>query len=426
MKPGDAVARRLDELFGDEFAPGGDFDLAPLNAALEALGNPHRKFPPTIHVAGTNGKGSTCAFLRAIAEAAGINAHVFTKPHLLHTRERVRLAGRLVSDAAFLDAIDRVAATQIPLRHFEAQVAAAFLLFAEIAADLLILEAGVGGLHDATNVIARPALAMLTPIDIDHAAILGHTRAEIAAHKAGILKPGAPAIIARQSADALAVIEDRAERIGAPLRVFGRDWDAYAANGRLIVQSENRLFDLPPPALLGAHQIENAGAAIIALSAFSGQRVDEDAFARGIERASLPARMQRLPAERREIWLDGAHNSHAALALARTLDDLAARAPRPVTLIIGMLTRKDGDGFLAALAPKADLAVATTLAHADCIAPDELARLAAAHGAETRMAENLNDALAQARAHNADARIVICGSLALAAEAYTLFGLTID
>ncbi|MGE0045008.1 MAG: folylpolyglutamate synthase/dihydrofolate synthase family protein [Hyphomonadaceae bacterium] len=421
MIENDAVKRRLDDLFGDEFAPGGAFDLSPLRDALHALGDPHDKLPRTIHIAGTNGKGSTCAFLRAIAEAQGVRVHAFTKPHLLKTRERVRLAGALVSDDAFLAAIDRVAQTKAPLRHFEAQLAAALLLFAETPADLLILETGVGGTHDATNVIAKPAATIVTPIAADHAALLGSHIAEIAAHKAGILKKGAHAIVTRQTGEAQSAIEARAEKIGAPLLRAGQEWDAFAQNERLIVQTQRRLFDLPLPSLPGVHQIENAGAAVVALD----QIIDltDEAAAKGVTSARHPARMERLPSERGELWLDGAHNPHAALALARTLDDLARRAPRHVVLIVGMLARKDAAGFLSPLASKADSILTTPIAGQDSISGEVLARLAATNAQPTA---SLEQALNEARARSPDARIVVCGSLALAAEAYRLYGLTVD
>ncbi|MBL8551641.1 MAG: bifunctional folylpolyglutamate synthase/dihydrofolate synthase [Hyphomonadaceae bacterium] len=418
----DPVQDRLDADFGPEFAPyagrGGDFDLQPLRAALARLGDPHARLPPTFHVAGTNGKGSTCAFLAAICEAAGLRAHAFTKPHLLYTRERVRLANAPVTDELFLAAIDRVAALAMPLRHFEAQLAAAFLMFAETPADALILETGMGGTLDATNVIARPAAAIITPVDIDHTAALGATLAEIAAHKAGIVKPGAPVIVARQKPDALNVIEHRAEALDAPTYSLGLEWDAFAANGRMVFQTADALLDLPLPALLGRHQIENAGAAIMALRApghaLSGDpRITDDAIAAGVQSAFLPARLQRL---RDETWLDGAHNPAGAHALAAALKELDARAPRPTILIVGILARKDAPGILAALRDAAGDLIAIPIRNEQHVAQSDLAHIAASLGYAARTASSLQEAIAQAHG----ARIVICGSLALAAEALQL------
>ncbi len=421
----DAVAQRLNALFGEEFAPlpvGENFSLAPMRAALAALGDPQNTIAPVLHVAGTNGKGSTCAFLRALGEAAGLRVHAFTKPHLLLTRERVRLAGALVSDARFIAAIERVAATGVALRHFEAQVAAAFVLFAETPADLVVLETGMGGLLDATNVIEAPALCVITPIDLDHVGALGDDLAAIARHKAGILKAGAPAIVARQERIAADVIAARAEEIGAPLLLHGRDWDAYAQGGRLVVQTETRLFDLPKPAMHGAHQIDNAGLAIVAMAHWR-PALTEEACAHALAAVQAPARLARVATVEREVWIDGAHNAHGARALAQALGELNARAPRPLILIVGMRDRKDPAAFLAPLTPGAEAIIATPITDAACIAPTDLS---AAAGARAEEAASLAEALARARALNTEARIVICGSLALAGEAYRLFGLSVD
>jgi dihydrofolate synthase/folylpolyglutamate synthase len=421
----DAVARRLNQAFGPEFAPADAFDLAPLREALKRLGDPHKELPPTFHLAGTNGKGATGAFLAAICEAAGLRVHVFMKPHLLHTRERVRLCNRPVSDETFLAAIERVAALHAPLRHFEAQVAAAFLLFAETPADALVLEAGMGGAADATNVIDRPAAAILTPIDLDHIAALGADRAAIAAHKAGVIKPGAPAVIARQTPEAMAVIEARAAECAAPLFRCGVQWDAHCERGRMIFQAQDRLLDLPLPALFGAHQLENAGAAIMALCAWGDPRINQDAVARGVQQAWLPARLQRLTAGplvsgARETWLDGAHNPHGARALAAALNALQARAPREVVLIVGVLARKDAQGILGALCEAASRLIAVPVPDNECVEPQALARIAASLGFDARASQSLERALASVEEMNGSPRIVICGSLALAGEALRL------
>lgn len=408
MNPADPVKAFLDETFGDEFAPASSFDLAPLREALSRLGAPHERLPPTIHVAGTNGKGSTCAFLAALAARSGLKAHAFTKPHLFKTNERIRLAGETVSDDVFLSALARVADAAPGLRHFEAQVAAAFILFSEAPADLLVLETGMGGRDDATNVIAQPAATIITPIGIDHAAVLGGAIPEITAHKAGVLKPNTPAVIGRQPREAAAIIEARAHACAAPLHRFGQEWDAYGRNGRLVVQTETRLFDLDPPALIGRHQIENAGAAIVAYDLVAP--LTDDAASAAMRSAFIPARLQRIRGTR-EIWIDGAHNAHAAHALAHALRVLPRRK---TTVIVGMLARKDADAFIAELAGAADHIIATPIAGQASIAPDELAQTARRRGLSAAASNSLADALAQAEP---DSRTLITGSLALAAEA---------
>jgi len=404
----DPVADYLNATFGDEFAPADSFDLTPLREALAKLGDPHKNLPPTIHVAGTNGKGSTCAFLAALAGASGLRAHAFTKPHLFKTGERIRLAGKTVSDDAFLAALHRVADAAPNIRHFEAQVAAALLLFSGVPADLLILETGMGGRDDATNLVEKPTAAIITPIGIDHAVILGNTIEEIAAHKAGILKPAAPAIIARQTPEAVAVIAARAEEIGAPLHRFGQEWDAYEKNGSLVVQTQTRLFDLDAPALAGPHQIENAGAAIAAFDLIA--HLTDDAANAAMHAAFIPARLQRIRGDR-EIWIDGAHNAHAARALVHALRKLP---PRQTTIILGMLARKDADAFIAELAGLGEEVITTPIARCASIGADELAQTAKRRGLSSAASNSLHDAIAHA---DPRARILITGSLALAAEA---------
>jgi dihydrofolate synthase/folylpolyglutamate synthase len=422
----DRVAEHLNTRFGEEFAPAESFSLAPLERALELLKRPQDRLPPTIHVAGTNGKGSTCAFMRAIAEAAGLRVHVFSKPHLLQTRERVRLAGRLVCDDAFVEAIERVSATGCSLRHFEGQTAAAFLLFAETPADLLILETGVGGTHDATNVIDCSAVCVLTPVDIDHAAALGESRVPIARHKAGILKPGTPAVIARQPPDALGAIEAFAAKQRTPIFRCGVDWDVYQTNGRMAVQTENRLYDLPLPKMFGAHQVGNAGAAVVAMSLLNDARVTDDSIARGANEAFIPARMQNVArgtlGVENEIWIDGAHNPHGARALAASLRELDRRAPRSLVAIVGMLQRKDADGFFEALSGSADLVLTTPIANRDCVREVDLMQIAASRGLNAVASPGVREAVSLAATRVPDARIVICGSLALAGEALRLSG----
>jgi dihydrofolate synthase/folylpolyglutamate synthase len=419
----DPVGQRLSQI-GQEFGHGFALELTRIENALAALGDPHKKLPPVFHVAGTNGKGSTCAFLRAIAEAAGLKAHVFTSPHLVRANERVRLAGRLVDNDAFIAAIERVGATGVTLTYFEVITAAAFLLFAETPGDVVILEVGLGGLVDATNVIARPAVSVITPVDLDHMAFLGDTIGKIAFQKAGILKSGAPGVIARQQPDGLDAIELQALRVNAPLSVCGRDWDCYAQHGRLIVQTQDRLIDLPTPSLIGAHQMDNAGLAVTAMLAWRDARISDDALARGVARAQWPARMQPLQqgplaeiaaAHGAELWLDGGHNPHAGRALAATLTTLNVRAPRDTILISAILKTKDPRGFLAPLQAHARRLFAVPLTTSqNALSPEDYCTLAEEVGMVATPARDMTDAITRACRESARARIVICGSLYLA------------
>lgn len=432
MFPGDdPVSKRLSAI-GQEFGHGLALQLDRIEIALDALGRPHERLPPTFHVAGTNGKGSTCAFLRAICEAAGLRTHVFASPHLVRPNERVRLDGRLVSDDAFIDAINRVAATGLTLTYFEAMTAAAFVLFAETRADVLVLEVGLGGTFDATNVIARPAASVIAPIDYDHTALLGDTLTAIAGEKAGVIKRGAPAVIARQSAEAMAVIAARAELVGAPLLRCGVEWDAWAAGGRLCVQTEGRFLDLPPPSLEGPHQVENAGLAVAALLAWDGLGFDDGAFAAGVATARWPARMQPVTqgpladvahAHGGELWLDGGHNPHGARAIAATLAAMRARSPRPVVLVCGMLATKDAAGFIGPLATEAAALIAVPVRSDSARAPEDLAQIARTAGLNASTAPTLDAALMQACAATPmPPRILICGSLYLAGEVLAVSG----
>ncbi|MES1200774.1 MAG: folylpolyglutamate synthase/dihydrofolate synthase family protein [Pseudomonadota bacterium] len=414
----DRALEAFERLFGPEFGHGRAFDLNPLRAALAKLGAPQDKLPPVVHVAGTNGKGSTIAFMRAIAEAQGLRVHAFTKPHILHLRERFVVASEAVDEQVLISAADEVAAADDQLTQFDGQVAAAFLLFAETPADLVLLETGMGGRDDSTNIIAHPAATIITPIALDHKDTLGPTLAEIAAHKAGILKPGAPAIIARQQPEVMAFIEAHAEEIGAPLFRCGVEWDAFAQNGRLIVQTEIRMLDLPLPALVGAHQIENAGLACAAFLAPTGLNISDDAFAHGVAHASWPGRMQRLTRGRLvdmakpchvEVWIDGGHNAHAAQAMKRALAELSRKRKAKTALVVGLRARKDWRGFADVLNGATDFAFAVPLQ--DGAAPGELAEALGG-----RAAPNLDAAMQNALDLGAE-RVVICGSFALVAEA---------
>lgn len=427
----DPVSARLAEI-GHEFDHTFALELSRIEAALEALGRPQDRMPPVFHVAGTNGKGSTCAFLRAIAEAGGLRAHVFTSPHLIRPNERVRVAGSLVSDAQFLAALNCLAATGAQVTYFEAITAAAFLLFAENPADILVLETGLGGRVDATNIFARPAATIITPIDLDHAQLLGDTIAKIAGEKAGILKPGVPAIVARQKPEAMEVIEARAREIGAVLFRCGVEWDCWAKDGRLLVQTDDRLIDLPMPALLGPHQIDNAGLATRAALLMQPALSDET-IGRGVASAQWPARMQlvtqgplaaQVRAAGGELWIDGGHNVHAGLAIAATLAQLRSRAPRPVIAVAGMLGTKNAAGFFATIADQVQGVVTAPISSSRAaLDPRDLAAHASAQGIGAVAAHSLLEAVALALKQAEAPRVLICGSLYLAGEALALSGI---
>jgi dihydrofolate synthase/folylpolyglutamate synthase len=405
-----------------------DLTLGRMQRLCDALGNPERRLPPTVHVAGTNGKGSTIATLRAIAEAAGLRVHVFTSPHLIRFAERIRLAGKLIGDDALLALLDRVERVNAgePITFFEITAAAALLAFAEEPADLLLLEVGLGGRYDATNVIAGPALSIIAPVAMDHREFLGDDLATIAGEKAGILKPGVPAVVAYQQDEARAVIEAEAERLKAPLILQGRDFDAYPERGRLIVQVGDRLFDMPPSGLPGAHQVENAGLAVAAALALG---IDESALAQGVASATWPARLQRLTkgplagmaaATGADLWLDGAHNPHGAEALARFAADLSARDGRPVALVMGLLANKDAAGVFEALAPLGARLFATGFEAGAAADPAELAVQARAAGIEAEAHPDVAAAVAAALAGEPAPHVIIAGSLYLAGEVLAL------
>ena len=388
------------------------------------MGSPQTNLAPVIHVAGTNGKGSTIAFLRAMLEAAGKRVHAFTKPHLFALRERFRVAGEIVDDDRLIAVAEEIAAVDPGLSQFDAQVGAALLLFDDTLADVVLLEAGMGGRDDSTNLIAWPMLSVITPIGLDHQEALGPTLADIAAHKAGVLKRNSPAVIARQAPEAMAVIEAQAQRVGAPLWRGGVEWDAFAQGGRLIVASETRVLDLPLPNLHGAHQIDNAGLAAAALLAPGAFTLDDDAFARGVASAQWPGRLQPLTrgplaapilARGGEVWVDVGHNAHAAAALARALAEMARRAPREVVVIIGLRARKDARSFIEALSGAAAHVIAAPLSEAH-VAPEAIVTLAREIGLAAETAPSLTDAMQNAARFPAP-RVLICGSFLLAAEA---------
>lgn len=397
-----------------------DLSLGRMKVLCAALGDPQHRLPPVIHVAGTNGKGSTVALLRAIAEAAGLKVHVYTSPHLVRFNERIRLAGELITDEALNAILDRIEAVSGEATVFESTTAAAFVAMSETPADLAIIEVGLGGVLDATNVIERPLLSLITPVDLDHAEFLGDSLRGIAVEKAGILKPGARGLVARQSEEAMAAIEVAAYAVGAPLTVMGVDFDAWAERGGLAFQDQERFLDLPAPALIGPHQIDNAGLAIAAALELD---LPEAAIAEGLTAVRWPARMQRLTegpygeaarAAEAELWLDGGHNPHAARALAMALAQRQAKAPRPTALIVGMLGNKDAGGFFEALR-ESGATVFTVGFEGAAAEPEALAAVARGHGLGATVAGTVEAALTQALRLGAG-RVIICGSLYLAGE----------
>lgn len=401
-----------------------DLSLDRMRVLCAALGDPQHKLPPVIHVAGTNGKGSTVALIRAIAEAAGLKVHAYTSPHLVRFNERIRLAGKLIEDEALNAILDRIEAvmaeTNSEATVFESTTAAAFLAMAETPADLAIIEVGLGGVLDATNVIERPLLSVITPVDYDHAEFLGTDLAGIASEKAGVLKAGAPAVIARQREEAMAAIERRAADVHARLTVLGVDFDAWAERGGLAFQTAELFMDLPAPALAGAHQIDNAALAVAAAVELD---LPETAIAEGLKAVRWPARLQRISAgpygeaaraAEAELWLDGGHNPHAAKALAAFLAERQARAPRPLALICGMLSNKDAGGFFAAL-KDSQATVFTVGFDGTAAEPTALAAVARGHGLAATPAGSVGDALDLALRLGAG-RVAICGSLYLAGE----------
>jgi dihydrofolate synthase/folylpolyglutamate synthase len=350
--PVDAIVARLNALHPKRI----DLSLDRIQRLLAALDHPEKKLPPVIHVGGTNGKGSTVAFLRAILEAAGLRVHAYTSPHLVRFNERFRLGGELVSDAeltAALEECERANGGE-PITVFEITTAAGLLLFSRHPADVLLLEVGLGGRLDATNVVEAPMATIVTPVSIDHIDFLGDTLEKIATEKAGIFKRNAPAIIAAQNRDVLSVLERQAARLSAPVTIAGENWTATEERGRLVYQDDNGLLDLPAPKLYGRHQFENAGLAIAALRALPQLKIPPAAFEAGMVKADWPARLHRLSAGRlvdlvppgSELWLDGGHNPDGGRAIAAALADLEERVSRPLVLIVGMLSSKDSGGFL--------------------------------------------------------------------------------
>ena len=395
-----------------------DLTLDRVWRLLAALDNPQDKLPPVVHLAGTNGKGSTQAMIRAGLEAAGKKVHAYTSPHLARFHERIRLAGELISEEHLTQILDEcyTANGGENITYFEITTVAGLLAFARNPADYTLLEVGLGGRLDATNVIDKPALSIITPIDLDHQQFLGETLPEIAGEKAGIIKRGVPCVVGPQHDEALEVIEATAARLGAPLLAYGQHWHVTEERGRLVFQDETGLLDLPLPNLPGPHQIMNAGAALAALRYLG---CDEDACEAAVTKAFWPARMQRLSqgplfdvAPNAELWLDGGHNPAAGKAIAATLDRLPKR---PTHLICGMLNTKDITGYLQPVARHAESLTAVSIpGEANTLPAGTTAEAAAKVGMAAATADSVSEALTAIMEKDPSARVLICGSLYLA------------
>jgi len=425
----DSILERLTALHPKRI----DLSLGRIERLLAALDHPEKKLPPVIHVAGTNGKGSTVTFLRTIMEAAGLRVHTYTSPHLVRFNERFRLGadgeGKLVSDEALAAAMEDCERANggAPITVFEITTAAGMLLFARNPADVLVLEVGLGGRLDATNVIDAPLASVITRISIDHIDFLGDSLAGIAAEKAGIIKRSVPVIVAAQQRDALAAIEKQAARLGAPLRIAGEDFTATEERGRLVYQDDNGLLDLPPPRLYGRHQYENAGLAIATLRAQDRFKIPIAAYEIGISRAEWPARMNRLthgalvdlaPANS-EVWLDGGHNPDGGRAVAAAFADLEERVSRPLVMICGMLTSKDCEGFLRNFTGLARRMIAIPVPGVEkSMTTEALADCARGIGLSATRRDTIAEALEAVRKLDLDPppRVLITGSLYLAGE----------
>lgn len=408
-----------------------DLSLDRVFAALERLGDPHKLLPPVFHIAGTNGKGSTVAFLRSILEAAGKSVHVYTSPHLVRFNERIVLAGREITDAALIEAMEQCdqAVGDQKLTYFETITCAALIAFAETPADYLILEVGLGGRLDATNVLEKPLATSVSSVDLDHQQFLGDSIDLIAAEKAGIFRRGAPAVIGKQSPDAMSVLQRCAGDVGAAIFAYGEQWSIFSEHGRLIYQDEDGLSDLDTPRLYGAHQIENAGLAIATTKA-AGLNIADNVLSQGVSQAVHPARLQRLVSgplidmaqdllrEEPEIWLDGGHNPHAGRVIARAMADMEDRHARPLAMIAGMQANKDARGYFEPFAGLAAEVFAVAAAQDGVASADEVAAAAQSAGLRAQACASTAEAmrLACTRELKEPPRILIGGSLYLAGE----------
>jgi dihydrofolate synthase / folylpolyglutamate synthase len=399
-----------------------DLSLDRMHRILARLGHPEKNLPPIIHIGGTNGKGSTQAFLRAMMEAAGLKVHAYTSPHLVKFHERIRVAGELISEtelSALLEECE-VANAGEPITFFEITTAAAFLAFARTPADYLLLEVGLGGRLDATNVTPPPKACCITSLGLDHQQFLGDTLELIAREKAGIIKRSVPCVIGAMPEEARAAIETVADDIKAPLMISGQDWDAYAQHGRMVFQDGDGLLDLSLPALPGPHQIGNAGNAIAILRAIKDERITEAHITQGLTSVTWPARLQRLKGgalsslldDASELWLDGGHNADAGVVLAEALN---AMPKKRLVIIWGMLNTKDATQFFRPLAKLADHVVTLSIPNEpNAIPADQLAQTVQSLGTSASTAIDVINAVRQASSLEPAARILICGSLYLA------------
>src|SRR3984957_4225352 len=423
----DAVLKRLLALHPKKI----DLALDRILRLLASLGNPHLKLPPVIHVAGTNGKGSACAFARAMLEAQGLKVHVHISPHLVRFHERIRLGGKLISEEALVSLLEEVEEINQgrEITFFEITAAAMFLAFSRYPADAVVLEVGLGGTYDATNVVPKPAMTVIQPVGVDHKEFLGDDLAGIALEKGGIIKKGSPLVVGPQTEIAHTVILRQADRLGVPVFEFGQDFVTRLEHGRMVYEDESGLLDLPLPKLVGRHQIENAGVAIAALR-HAGRGWGQDAAVeRGLATVEWPARLQRLhkgplveSAPRgAEVWLDGGHNPHGAAAVSRAMADMEEHGERPLYLICGMLANKDALGYLRSFNGLARHVVTVAIAgEAGSMGAGALYDVARRAGLDAAPAEDLDDAMLQVSAwtrldaQETPPRILICGSLYLA------------
>ncbi len=399
-----------------------DLSLERMWRILERLGHPEEKLPPIIHIAGTNGKGSTLAFLRAMMDAAGLKVHAYTSPHLVKFHERIRVAGELISETALSALLEEceVANAGEPITFFEITTAAAFLAFARTPADYLLLEVGLGGRLDATNVTPAPTACCITSIGLDHQQYLGDTIELIAREKAGIIKSGVACVVGAMPSQARDVIEAVADQLNAPLIVSGQDWDVFPQHGRLVFQDADGLLDLPLPALPGTHQIGNAGNAIAVLRNIRDQRITDTHISEGLKSVSWPARLQRLKGgalsnhlnDGCELWLDGGHNADAGIVLAQAFKVMPAK---PLVIIWGMLNTKDASQFIQPLAKLAAHVVTLSIPNEpNAISAEQLAHTVRSLGTPATTVDDITSAVHQAALLKPAVRILICGSLYLA------------
>ncbi len=414
-----------------------DLTLGRMERLLAALGNPETKLPPVIHIAGTNGKGSVLATLKGLLQAEGLLVHAYTSPHLVEFRERIELGGAPISEdtlSDLLDEVERINGDE-PITFFEITTAAALLAYSRTSADVLLLEVGLGGRLDATNVIETPRVSVITPVALDHQDYLGATLGQIAGEKAGILKRSCEAIIGPQDREAETAIEGIANKVSAPLKLYGTDFLAYEEHGRFIYQDTDGLMDLPLPRLEGRHQIENAAIAIAAAKSFVGRTLSPDVIAAGLRTATWPGRLQRLKegpivsslgiegalnANTPDVWVDGGHNPAAAGAVAQTMADMDERLSRPLYIIAGMLQNKDATGFFQAFEGLARRVFAVPMVKAhEGFEPTDLAAAASEAGLGAGTASNVADAISQVMSDVGEGeipRILITGSLYLVGD----------